>query len=252
MKRSGAEPLRFHPLLGVTTFFLGVIAMFVIQQVFAQNLGSQIVYACVQKQTGNVRIVSINTQCHPDEYSFNWGLQGPQGPQGPAGQSGNNGLPYSCSYNCNLGPYADKFKGQDFTGAQLVSCYFFNADISGVIFKNANLDGCAFVNSNLTGADLSSLSTIDNYPPWGTGQGLSNVTFFKLTGSNFTGVNFSNDMINADFTGVNLTHANFTNTNLNRTQGLGSATTTDAIWSNTTCPDGTNSDSNGHTCVGHF
>jgi hypothetical protein len=32
----------------------------------------------------------------------------------------------------------------------------------------------------------------------------------------------------------------------------GTPETTDTNWSNTTCPDGTNSDQNGNTRVGHF
>ena len=59
----------------------------------------------------------------------------------------------------------------------------------------------------------------------------------NLSGSDLSGGNLSGD----DFTGANLTGAHF------HTAYLGSV-----IWSNTTCPDGTNSSSySPQTCVGH-
>ena len=56
--------------------------------------------------------------------------------------------------------------------------------------------------------------------------------------NDFSGMNFSNfNMTGADLSGSNLTSANFTGANLQS-----------VIWSNTICPDGTNSDNNGNTC----
>jgi len=52
--------------------------------------------------------------------------------------------------------------------------------------------------------------------------------------------------MNANMRGTNLTNANLAGANL---QG---ANIKDAIWSNTICPDGTNSDANGGTCVKHL
>ena len=51
-------------------------------------------------------------------------------------------------------------------------------------------------------------------------------------------------------TNANLTNANLTNANLfNAT--LAGAILTAVAWSNTTCPDGTNSNNDGNTCSGH-
>ena len=56
--------------------------------------------------------------------------------------------------------------------------------------------------------------------------------------NDFSGMNFSNfNMSGADLSGSNLTNANFTGANLQS-----------VIWSNTICPDGSNSDNNGNTC----
>ena len=56
--------------------------------------------------------------------------------------------------------------------------------------------------------------------------------------NDFSGMNFSNfNMSGADLSGSNLTGANLTGANLQS-----------VIWSNTICPDGSNSDDNGNTC----
>ena len=56
--------------------------------------------------------------------------------------------------------------------------------------------------------------------------------------NDFSGMNFSNfNMSGADLSGSNLTDANFIGANLES-----------VIWSNTICPDGSNSDNNGNSC----
>lgn len=56
--------------------------------------------------------------------------------------------------------------------------------------------------------------------------------------NDFSEMNFSNfDMSGADLSGSNLTGANLIGANLQS-----------VIWSNTICPDGSNSDDNGNTC----
>jgi uncharacterized protein YjbI with pentapeptide repeats len=54
------------------------------------------------------------------------------------------------------------------------------------------------------------------------------------------------DLRGAQLAGVDFTNANLTGADWRRATGLDSA-----IFSNTTCPDGTNSDANGGTCIGH-
>lgn len=220
---AGSSKKTFNVPLSIVTFFLGVIATFAITQVFAQASDVNQIYACVNNTNGNVRIVTAGDNCKTAEKSVKWSVQGPQGPQGlPGTSSTSSGVPYSCSY-CVLYPVADKFKGKDFSYAGITRSEFQNADISGVIFKGAVLSHINFMNTNLTGADFTDAG---NYPGW-----------------NFAGVDFEN---------ANLTNANFTNTNLQGARNLSTANTSGAIWNNTKCPDGTNSNENGNTCVGHF
>ena len=89
-------------------------------------------------------------------------------------------------------------------------------------FTNANFLQTTFVSADFTNAILIGSSFRDS----------------NLTSSNFT---------NAD-----LTNVNFTGTNLTGATSMDTASLTDVIWSNTTCPDGTNSDNNGNTCEGHL
>ena len=64
------------------------------------------------------------------------------------------------------------------------------------------------------------------------------------------------DLIGVDLSGaklafVDLSHANLTDANLNGAT-LFFVNVSGATWSNTICPDGTNSHADGGTCVGHF
>jgi hypothetical protein len=64
----------------------------------------------------------------------------------------------------------------------------------------------------------------------------------NLSGCNLSGASFSTTNASAvNFTNAVLTGANFFDANV-----------TGAVWVNTTCPEGTNSNSNGNTCCGEF
>lgn len=138
---------------------------------------------------------------------------------------------------------------------------FFTSDmgdrLTGKDLKKAYLDGVTSSNVNYSNADLkkSSLegfnSSVDNF---------TGVSFVDADLSNGLSSNISN-YTNADFTGVNLTNgsingnnftgANFTNANLTQSSFTNN-TFTSVTWSNTTCADGTNSNNNGNTCIGHL
>jgi len=117
-------------------------------------------------------------------------------------------------------------------------------------FKGANLSGLNYSNANLSGVDIS-------------GANVQNVTFndANLQGTNFAGDNASGASFqNADLTNANLSGANFQRTNLTGANLTGAnlkgsnfknATVTNVTWSNTICPDNTNSNNDGLTCIGH-
>jgi hypothetical protein len=98
-----------------------------------------------------------------------------------------------------------------------------------------NLHGLDLSNAILAGGDLSS----------GTDLSYANLNKADLSGANLSFANLSGVNLNqADLTGANLTGANLTGANLNNAKLDG------VIWSNTTCPDGTNSSaSTPETCV---
>jgi Lamin Tail Domain/Collagen triple helix repeat (20 copies) len=52
---------------------------------------SAVIYACVKKKTGLVRIVAASATCRPGETSTAWNAQGARGPSGAAGATGPQG-----------------------------------------------------------------------------------------------------------------------------------------------------------------
>lgn len=76
--------------------------------------------------------------------------------------------------------------------------------------------------------------------------------------TDFSNANFANtdlsssDLVTANFTNANLTSANLSNSNLNNATDLDTATLTGVTWSNTVCPDNTNSNDHSNTCIGHL
>ena len=74
-----------------------------------------------------------------------------------------------------------------------------------------------------------------------------NLERVNLSGAILTGANLEGSHLGDGF----LPNANLTNANL-RHADLRHADITGVIWSNTICPDGSNSNSHGSTCVGHL
>ena len=94
-----------------------------------------------------------------------------------------------------------------------------------------SLAGCNLHGLDLTGAQLA-------------GADLTNA---NLNGANLTGA----DMSGADLAGANLNKADLSGADLAGADVAG-ANFNKVTWSNTTCPDGTNSDADGGTCTGHL
>jgi hypothetical protein len=89
-----------------------------------------------------------------------------------------------------------------------------------------NLHGLNLTNANLAGANLTGANLSD-----------ANLTGANLAGANLTAANLAG----ANLTGANLTRASLVWANLNK-----------VTWSNTTCPDGTNSSADRGTCTRHL
>ncbi len=244
---------KFQLIYILLAFFIGISLPSLVHFVFAQQVA--IIYACVKNSTGSVRIVSSTTTCASSETALNWnqqGIQGLQGIQGSPGATGSGyfGLPFICDSCHTLALFADKFAGKDFSNADLEGANLSGANIQGVILRGGYLPSVVFNNANLTNADLSNLAVAPD-----GGLGGSSIDF---TNANATNANFSNDKLqSSNFSNANLQSANFSNANLDSVNltgatNMSTANVSGVTWINTTCPDGTNSDSNGNTCVGHF
>jgi uncharacterized protein YjbI with pentapeptide repeats len=78
----------------------------------------------------------------------------------------------------------------------------------------------------------------------------SKFTNANLQFANFTGAHFLPDGPRS-FTGGNFSNSQFINANMAGITFEGSPIFSGVTWVNTICPDGTNSDANGNTCIGH-
>jgi uncharacterized protein YjbI with pentapeptide repeats len=81
---------------------------------------------------------------------------------------------------------------------------------------------------------------------------LANLTSENLSGAKLSGANLNSaDLSGANLSGANLTGANLVGANLNSAD-LSGTNLGKVIWSDTTCPDGTNSNAGGRACTGHL
>ncbi len=99
--------------------------------------------------------------------------------------------------------------------------------IAGAHLTLPNLDGCDFANLDLSPINLLAPVLFD-----------ANLSNANLSGSY---------IFNSDFYGANLSGADLLNVDF-----ADGETLTDVTWSNTTCPDGTNSNSDGGTCANNL
>lgn len=141
-----------------------------------------------------------------------------------------------------------------------------NCNLKGVTI-NGNvpvLGGSSLYGSNLSGANLNGATVIGGYKP---------LQYANLSGANLKGATLgggANELAvlqSANLSGANLNGTtiagpralsltNLTGANLNKASVVASESPLDeplqdAVYGDTTCPDGTNSDNDGGTCVGH-
>ena len=115
--------------------------------------------------------------------------------------------------------------------ATLAGCNLSGADLTNAQLAGANLKGANFNDATLVGTNLAGANLAD-----------ANFNSADLTGANLSGADLSRANLNsADLTRANLTGALTTGANFNA-----------VTWSNTTCPDATNSTTDGGTCIGHL
>jgi uncharacterized protein YjbI with pentapeptide repeats len=180
---------------------------------------------------------------------------------GSTGCQPENWVPYADLHDCEFSdPYAffdrdlnhvnltgTNLSGFHMEGVNLTGANLSFATLIGTDLRTATLEATILIEANLTNATLIGRATLAGAIMTDAilidaSMGGANLTKAYLTGANLTGaiLRFAN------LAGANLTDANLTGANLT------DAILTDVIWDNTTCPDGTNSDDNGGTCVGHL
>jgi len=147
--------------------------------------------------------------------------------------------------------YQMDFRNATFTNTKFES-WLKNANLSGVDMRTADIGGgseFSFVGINFTGANFSGM-TLDSVI---IQSGNPFIDPPSIDNANFSGVTFTGDsrLWRLSASGTNFSSAHFNGTNLEETN-LSTANLTGVTWSNTTCPDGTNSDSHGNTCIGHL
>ena len=131
--------------------------------------------------------------------------------------------------------------GSDLSGAALEDASLDRANLSWAILNGAQASFAPFVDVNLSNAvwrnGFANGATFD-------GADLHRIDFrgTDLRSASFVGT----DLRYARLDGVDLSDADLSGANWRNATGKGAA-----IYGNTTCPDGTNSDANGDTCVGH-
>jgi uncharacterized protein YjbI with pentapeptide repeats len=208
--------------------------------------------------TGSLTQISWNSQGATGATGAT-GVQGPTGPQGPAGATVNTctsppgpGLNFSvCTLSGVIWP-ATHLAGTLFIDANLSSAQLEIAEAPNADFDFGNLTSTNFNATTLTGAILSQANVTNANFSGALLNGAQLNNMFNVSGVNFSTANLtgadlsSNTLTNTNFTGANVTNANF-----NGDTVTGTITVTGVIWGNTICPDGTNSNVDGNSCVGH-
>jgi uncharacterized protein YjbI with pentapeptide repeats len=139
---------------------------------------------------------------------------------------------------------------------------FAQADLHNADLRNASFEDATFTGANLASARLDlARAAFVNF----LGARMANVSFrdgdsvgsylkdADLHGADLRGTSFASarflgtNLRGARLDEVDLSRADLTGADLRNAKGLSSV-----IWSDTTCVDGTNSDTNGGTCVGHL
>jgi uncharacterized protein YjbI with pentapeptide repeats len=138
------------------------------------------------------------------------------------------------------------------TGAQFANANLTNTDLYGGILTAANLQGAILTGSNLTAVESGSITSTPAKLPanWSLRDGYLLGPKAGLVSAGLAGVDLTGaDLNNADLYLATLAGANLTDVNFDGSGVLDGTDVTGATWSNTTCPDGTNSDNDGGTCV---
>lgn len=157
-----------------------------------------------------------------------------------------------------IGPDAD-LAGAELSGAELQDADLDNANLTGADLTGANLTDANLTGANLTDADLVG-ATVTGAQVGGADLQGANLTGLDLAGFTLTGDNLSGADLNgaalsgaalsgADLSGTDLSGANLSGADLDGATSTTATNFNGVTWSNTTCPDGSNSNADGGACL---
>jgi hypothetical protein len=235
-------PFKLHSkrLFGATTISLVLLAFFSTVALASIPASDGTISGCYDSYKGNLRVIdtAVGAACNSTEKALNWnqkgpkgdtgavGAQGPQGPQGPAGPGVNTNL---------ICPQCNK------TGA-----YLAGANLSGAYLPVATLNGANLGGTNLAAAYMTAAYLKNAYMAY-TALFYANLQTADLTGAYLYGAQLGG----SNLTDTVLDNANMSNAVMKYARGIPKFNV-NTIWSNTICPDGTNSDYNSGTCAAHW
>lgn len=178
--------------------------------------------------------------------------------------------------------FTDSLSGDTLTGINL-SHAVLGVDLSGTVLTDANLSYANISNANISGTDFAGATCVYTVAGYMTGTPASQPPgcylvpsvaqgeWFVGLGGDAVHANLSGDRLTDDKAGWNLEgnefisatleNVDFTNDNLEalsfQSADLYHATMTGAIfgftiWTHATCPDGTNADNDGGTCINNL
>jgi uncharacterized protein YjbI with pentapeptide repeats len=167
---------------------------------------------------------------------------------------------YLVGTTANLG--SSSLSGTDLSGLNLTDTNLEGADLTNADMSGDNLAGTFLLNAQLSGVSSGGITGTPNELPdrWNLVGGYLIGPGANLSGANLSGANLSGGILlsNTNLSGANLSGANLNFTEMSGANlsdanlsgaNLSGADLTDVVWSHTTCPDGTNSDSDANTCV---
>jgi len=213
---------------GVMSFGAGAV-------IAAGASGSSVTYqACLSSKGALSKVSSsVTPTCPSTSTLISWNSQGATGAPGAPGATGATGATGAIANTCTSPPGPNlNFSTCDLTnfqwpfviltGDNMVSTNLWHAYLVNAHLDQANLTNADLITANLTNADLTSAD---------------------LTNADLSGANLG---------GASLNFANLTNALLGNAKNFSFAHLAFVTWNNTTCPDG--SISNSHTpnsCIGH-
>jgi len=164
------------------------------------------------------------------------------------------------SYCSDIAPGADlkncDLSDADLSNAELLGADLYKSNLTGATLLDADLSDTNLTLATLAGIDAAGATFVDatlsdaklpDAELGGADMTGARVTDSHLTDADLTGA----DLQDVDFDGASLQGANFTQADLDGAS-MAAVNLTGAVWDDTTCPDGSNSNNRGDTCANNL